>query len=92
MEGREGAEGAKESPAMTRGEKREYWGAVVAEQGVSGEGVGAFCARKGIRASQFYWWRRQLREGCEAHEGGTACPTSACLIIGESNLVGRALA
>lgn len=48
---------------MTRSEKREYWGAVVAEQGGSGEGVGAFCARKGIRASQFYRWRRQVREG-----------------------------
>jgi hypothetical protein len=48
-----------------RDARREHWQGVVAEQGVSGEGVRAFCERKGIRASQFYAWRRRVRE-----EGG----------------------
>jgi len=39
------------------------WRALVSEQSQSGQTVAAFCRDRGIRNSQFYDWKKRLREG-----------------------------
>ena len=39
------------------------WRGVVSEQSQSGQTVAAFCRDRGIRASQFYDWKKRIREG-----------------------------
>ena len=41
--------------------KERYWRKVIRRQGKSGETVAHFCAREGVPAHQFYWWKRTLR-------------------------------
>ncbi len=41
--------------------KEQYWRGVIRRQGESGETVTRFCAREGVSAHRFYWWRRALR-------------------------------
>jgi len=50
---------------MTRRERsreaRGKWQRVVSEQGQSGQSVAAFCRERQLRASHFYWWKKQLQ-------------------------------
>ena len=39
------------------------WRALVSEQSQSGQTVAAFCRDRGIRDSQFYNWKKRVREG-----------------------------
>ena len=39
------------------------WRGVVSEQSQSGQTVAAFCRDRGIRDSQFYDWKKRVREG-----------------------------
>jgi len=39
------------------------WRALVSEQSQSGQTVAAFCRDRGIRDSQFYDWKKRVREG-----------------------------
>lgn len=41
-------------------EVRSRWSRLIAEQGESGETVGAFCRERGLATSQFYTWRKRL--------------------------------
>ena len=41
------------------------WRGLVSEQSQSGQTVAAFCRDRGIRDSQFYDWKKRVRE-CEA--------------------------
>lgn len=41
-------------------EVRSRWIRLIAEQGESGETVGAFCRERGLATSQFYTWRKRL--------------------------------
>jgi len=41
--------------------KEKYWRGVIRRQRKSGETMAAFCAREGVSADRFYWWRRALR-------------------------------
>jgi len=41
------------------------WRGLVSEQGRSGQTVTAFCRARGLRDSQFYDWKKRIRE-CEA--------------------------
>jgi transposase-like protein len=42
-------------------EVQSRWIRLIAEQGESGETVGAFCQERGLTTSQFYTWRKRLR-------------------------------
>jgi transposase-like protein len=44
-------------------EHRAKWRGLVSEQLSSGQTVAAFCRDHGIRASQFYDWKKRIREG-----------------------------
>jgi hypothetical protein len=44
-------------------EHRAKWLGLVLEQLSSGQTVAAFCRDRGIRASQFYDWKKRNREG-----------------------------
>ena len=39
------------------------WRGLVSEQSQSGQTVSAFCRDRGIRDSQFYDWKKRVREG-----------------------------
>src|SRR5271165_6033214 len=39
------------------------WRALVSEQSQSGQTVSGFCRDRGIRDSQFYDWKKRIREG-----------------------------
>ena len=39
------------------------WRALVSEQSQSGQTVSGFCRGRGIRDSQFYDWKKRVREG-----------------------------
>jgi len=43
-------------------EHRAKWRELVSEQLSSGQTVAAFCRDRGIRASQFYDWKKRVRE------------------------------
>src|SRR5260370_41487242 len=38
------------------------WRGLVSEQSESGQSVAAFCEERGLRAWQFYEWKKRLRE------------------------------
>jgi hypothetical protein len=38
------------------------WRGLVSEQGASGQSVAAFCRDRGLPASQFFAWKRRLRQ------------------------------
>ena len=40
--------------------KERYWRKLIRRQAESGETIARFCAREGVSAHQFYWWRRTL--------------------------------
>jgi len=44
-------------------EHRAKWRELVLEQLSSGQTVAAFCRNRGIRASQFYDWKKRIRAG-----------------------------
>jgi transposase-like protein len=44
-------------------EVREKWRGLLMEQSQSGQTVSAFCRERGIRDSQFYDWKKRIREG-----------------------------
>ncbi|MGA9672653.1 MAG: transposase [Terracidiphilus sp.] len=44
-------------------EHRAKWRELVSEQLSSGQTVAAFCRERGIRAAQFYDWKKRIREG-----------------------------
>ena len=52
------------------------WQGLVLEQSQSGQTVSAFCRDRGIRDSQFYDWKKRVREG-EAAKGRAAPYRSA---------------
>jgi transposase-like protein len=39
------------------------WRGLISEQSQSGQTVSAFCGDRGIRDSQFYDWKKRIREG-----------------------------
>jgi hypothetical protein len=43
-------------------EARTKWRELVSEQSQSGKSVAAFCDERGLRAWQFYEWKKRLRE------------------------------
>lgn len=43
-------------------ERYEHWGEVVKQQEASGLSVAAYCRQEGIQRSQFFAWRRRLRD------------------------------
>jgi hypothetical protein len=43
-------------------EKARHWQAVIRDAGRSGMSTRAFCRRRKLKESQFYWWQRRLRE------------------------------
>jgi hypothetical protein len=43
-------------------EARTKWRELVCEQSQSGQSVAAFCNERGLRAWQFYEWKKRLRE------------------------------
>jgi transposase-like protein len=46
-----------------RAELRAKWRELLSEQLSSGQTVAAFCRDRGIRDSQFYDWKKRVREG-----------------------------
>ena len=46
-----------------RAELWTKWRGLVSEQSQSGQTVAAFCRERGIRDSQFYDWKKRIREG-----------------------------
>jgi transposase-like protein len=42
---------------------QEKWRSLFSEQKEGGQSVAAFCRARGLRESQFYYWKRRLREG-----------------------------
>ena len=46
-----------------RAEQWAKWRGLVSEQLSSGQTVAAFCRDRGIRVSQFYDWKKRVREG-----------------------------
>jgi hypothetical protein len=55
---------------MTRRERsrkaRRKWQGLVSAQGQSGQSVAAFCRKRQLRASHFYWWKKRLRASPES--------------------------
>ena len=45
-----------------RREARAKWKGLVLEQSGSGQSVAAFCRERGLAASQFFAWKRRLRQ------------------------------
>jgi hypothetical protein len=43
-------------------EAKAKWGGLVSEQSQSGLSVAAFCKQRGLRAWQFYEWKKRVRE------------------------------
>jgi hypothetical protein len=43
-------------------EKARHWQAVIWDAARSGMSTRAFCRRRKLKESQFYWWQRRLRE------------------------------
>ena len=43
-------------------EKARHWQAVIRDAARSGMSTRAFCRRRKLKESQFYWWQRRLRE------------------------------
>ena len=41
---------------------REEWARILGELDRSGEGIEAFCARRGLAASTLRWWRSRLKD------------------------------
>ena len=40
----------------------EKWRSLIAEQGESGQSVAAFCRAREVPESQFYYWKKRLKE------------------------------
>ena len=49
--------------SQSRTEQWAKWRGLVSEQSQSGQTVAAFCRDRGIRDSQFYDWKKRVREG-----------------------------
>jgi transposase-like protein len=47
---------------MTRAERRAHWLAIIEKQAASGMSTAAYCRDTQIKPSNFYTWRRRLRE------------------------------
>ena len=45
-----------------QGERREQWGAMIAEQESSGQSVRVYCQGRGVSEYSFYSWRQRLRK------------------------------
>lgn len=43
-------------------ETASKWRALISEQGGNGQTIAAFCRERGLTTSQFYTWRKRLRE------------------------------
>ena len=41
--------------------KEKFWREAIAAAGGSGQSVREFCEQRGLKANQFYGWRRELR-------------------------------
>jgi hypothetical protein len=39
------------------------WSGLISEQSQSGQSIAAFCRERGLRAWQFYEWKKRLRRG-----------------------------
>jgi hypothetical protein len=74
-------------------EKAKHWEGIFNEQSSSGMPIAAFCRERGIRPTQYYWWRRRLKNDnpqSHASEGfiellsasghTSACPSGIKLI------------
>lgn len=47
---------------MTRAERRAHWRAIIENQATSGMCIAAYCRNSHIKPSNFYTWRRRLKE------------------------------
>jgi transposase-like protein len=46
-------------------EKERRWERTIREAARSGVSISEFCRQRKVKESQFYWWRRRLRESVE---------------------------
>lgn len=42
--------------------KKQEWQSLVSEQEEGGQSIAAFCCARGLPKSQFYYWKKRLRE------------------------------
>lgn len=47
---------------MTRAERRAHWRVIIENQATNGMCIAAYCRNSHIKPSNFYTWRRRLRE------------------------------
>lgn len=45
----------------TRAARRDRWRALISAAEASGESIRTFCSKQGLRESQYYYWKKQLR-------------------------------
>jgi hypothetical protein len=51
---------------MARSRSAAWWRAAITTWKESGEGVRAYCSRRGIPPSTFYWWRKRIAEDSDS--------------------------
>ena len=55
-------------------ERARYWQPIVAEWSASGLSQAEFCRRRGIKAFNFNWWKRQLTARSQSNGDGESSP------------------
>ncbi len=70
------------SKSKTGGGKERLWREAIAEQQQSGQAVRAFCRKRRLNESSFYYWRKQIRRG-DRKAGGKkdAFPVFAPVVV-----------
>ena len=58
--------------------REQFWRDVVAAWRNSGVSVRAFCRRRGLQETSFYWWRRTLQQ--RDRQGATSTATQATFV------------
>jgi len=66
------------------------WRELVLEQSRSGKSVSAFCAERGLRAWQFYEWKKRLRDADAAKFVEVSVPPAA-EVVQQASQPGRAI-
>lgn len=64
------------------------WRELVLEQSRSGKSVSAFCAERGLRAWQFYEWKKRLRDAAKFVE---VAVSPAAEVVQQASQPGRAI-
>jgi len=52
----------RQASCMIQLRNRVKWQSLLSEQAKSGQSVAAFCRARELRESQFYYWKKRLRE------------------------------